>query len=328
MCFLQVVRNCADLQELRMIRRQLLTSIFALLACVAMGLPHAQAQDRQHLVFLFQKQKDPEKIRAGAERLAALLSKELGREVRVIVPVDYAASVQALVSRQADVAYVSALPFLLARRDGGAKLLLAEERVDAAGKARTDYDSIVVAPANSPLRSMADVKRQAKSLRLAFTSPTSTSGYVFPYLRFIREGMLRPKQNPAEAFRQVMYGGSYTQALEQVVAGRADIATVSDYTMEGPKADVYLPAAERAKLKVIGRTPGVPTHLVAARAGLDPKLEARISAALLKVAAQNPDLLADVYGASRFVRVNERRHVQSAVDAITKTGIPIEGLAR
>lgn len=298
------------------------------LALLGVALSMSAAQARDHLVFVFQKQADPAKIKANADRLGALLSQQLGREVRVLVPNDYSASVQALVARQADVAYVSALPFLLARRDGGARLLLAEERIDAAGKPRTDYDSILVARADAPLASMADVKRQAKSLRMVFTSPTSTSGYVMPYLRFIREGMLKPKQDPSAAFAQVQFGGSYTQALQQVIAGRGDLAAVSDYTMEGPKADVYLPAAERAKLKVVARTTGVPTHLIAVRAGLDPQLTRRIEAALLKIGAEQPDLLADVYGASRFVRVNERRHVQMAVDAIARTGIPIEGLAR
>jgi ABC-type phosphate/phosphonate transport system substrate-binding protein len=43
-----------------------------------------------------------------------VLTRDLGKPVRVVVPVDYSASVQALVSGQADVAYLSALPYLLA----------------------------------------------------------------------------------------------------------------------------------------------------------------------------------------------------------------------
>ena len=283
---------------------------------------------RDELVFVFQKQKDPAQLKVAADRLATVLTRDLGKPVRVVVPVDYSASVQALVSGQADVAYLSALPFLLARRDGGAELLLAEQRVDASGKARTDYDSIFVVRADSPLRSFADLQREAARLRLVFTSPTSTSGYVFPYRRFIEAGMLPKRGDPRRAFRSVAYGGSYTQALREVVEGRADVATVSDYTLEGPRADVYLPAAERAGLRVLARTPGVPTHLVAVRRGLDAQTRTRVRDALLRLARDEPALLADVYGASTFVTTDGRKHVAAAVRAIEYTGIPIEGLAR
>jgi phosphonate transport system substrate-binding protein len=310
-------------------RRQVFSQLAVGLGAVGLSaaLP-AQAQNRNNLVFVFQKQSDPNKIKGTAEKLATLLEASLGRKIQVVVPADYSASVQALVARQADVAYVSALPFLLARRDGQASMLLAEQRVDPQGKARTDYDSIFVVRNNSPLKSFADVKKSAKSLSMVFTSPTSTSGYVFPYARFIREEMLKPKQDPRQAFRTVSFGGSYTQALQEVIAGRADIAAVSDYTMTGPKADVYLPAAERAKLRVLARTPGVPTHLIATRSGLDPALRTKIAQALTDISQKQPDILADVYGASRFVRMDENTHVKAAVDAIAFTGIPIEGLAR
>jgi phosphonate transport system substrate-binding protein len=302
----------------------LLKLVFVSLVILSAGVAHA----REDLVFIFQKQKDPAQLKASADKLAELMSAELQRKVRVVIPTDYSASVQALVSGQADVAYVSALPFLLARRDGGARLLLAEQRVDAAGKPRTDYDSIFVVRSDSALQSFDDFKRDAKSQRFVFTSPTSTSGYVFPYRRMIAAGMLRPKQDPRAAFKSVAFGGSYTQALREVLEGRADVAAVSDYTMEGPRADVYLPTAERGRLRVLARTPGVPTHLVAVRKGLDAKTEAAVRAALLSVAKRESSLLADVYGASTFVTVDENRHIDAAVAAIRSTGIPIEGLAK
>lgn len=298
---------------------------FSMLA-VVLGSPAAQARDE--LVFVFQKQKEPTALREAAQQLSAALEQQLGRPVRVIVPSDYSASVQALTSGQADAAYLSSLPFLLARRDGGAELLLAEQRVDSRGVARTDYDSIFVVRADSPLRQLQDLKTQASGLHMVFTSPTSTSGYVFAYRRLIEMGLLARKQDPRAAFRQVSFGGSYTQALREVAEGRADVAAVSDYTMEGPNSDIYLPADQRARLRVLGRTPGVPTHLVAVRKGLDQPTRDGIRAALLQISRTQPKLLADVYGASTFVDVDEDAHVAAAVDAIDATGIPIEGLSR
>jgi phosphonate transport system substrate-binding protein len=278
------------------------------------------------LVFAFQPQKDPAGIKAAADRMSAALSQRLGRRVDVLIPLAYAATVQALVSRRADVAWVSSLPYLLARRDGGAELLLAEVRTDREGRQRTDYDSVFVVPADSPLRSFEDLRRNAKSLRMAFTSNTSTSGFVFPYARLVREGMLKKGQPPEAAFRSVAYAGGYTQALEQLLAGRADIAAVSDYTVEGPRRSAYLPEERQAQLRILARTPGVPTHVVAVRGGLDQRSKAAIRDALLAVSRADPALLSDVYGASSLRAVNGARHTAATVEAIELTGLPIKGL--
>lgn len=298
----------------------------ALLAAPLLSAP-ALAQ-RAPLRFAFQPQKDPAGIRRAADAVAADIGRQLGRPVEVVVPLAYAATVQALVSNRADVAWLSSLPFLLARRDGGARLLLAEVRRDTRGRARTDYDSVFVVRQDSPLKSFADLRARAADTRMIFTSPTSTSGYVFPYARLVREKMLGRGQPPERLFKSVSYGGGYTQALEQLLAGRGDVAAVSDYTVEGPKRATYLDEARQAQLRVLARTPGVPTHLIAARGGLDAATRAAVTTALLDLARRDPALLSDVYGASGLTRVDENRHVAATVQAIQLTGLPIANLVR
>ena len=305
-------------------RRALLGGLGGL-ALAGLARPLRAAGDAP-LVFAFQPQKDPAAIKAAAERVSAALSARLGRRVEVLIPLAYAATVQALVSRRADVAWVSSLPFLLAERDGGAELLLAEVRTDPQGRARTDYDSVFVVPSDSPLGDFEDLKRSARTIRLAFTSNTSTSGFVFPYARMVREGLLRRGEPPEKAFRSVSYAGGYTQALEQLLAGRADVAAVSDYTVEGPRRSVYLPEERQARLRILARTPGVPTHVVAVRGGLDGRTRAAIRRALLDLSRTDPGLLSDVYGAARLAIVDPRAHVRATVEAIRLTGLPIRGL--
>jgi phosphonate transport system substrate-binding protein len=290
--------------------------------------PIARAADPDELVFIFQKQKDPAQVKSTAERVGEYLSAAVGKPVKVVVPADYSASVQALVSKKADFAYVSAMPFLLARRDGNASLLLAERRADADGQMRTDYNSIFVVRADSPLKTLDDLISSAKAQRVCFTSPTSTSGYIMAISRLTSAGLLKSRQDPREAFAEVSFGGGYTQALEQVIAGRADVCAVSDYTMEGPKADVYLKPEQREQLRVLARTPGVPTHLIAARDGLSDDLKGKVKQALLKLAEEQPDLLADVYGATAFTEVDEDAHVAKAIEALEHTGVDVAKLAK
>ena len=301
---------------------QLLAIFFSLL----LGFCHrAAAED---ITFVFQKQKSPDQVKSAADKVAEYLSRELGQTVRAQVPGNYSASVQALVSQKADFAYVSSLPFLLARRDGGAELLLAEERVDPKGAPRTEYDSIFVVPSDSPYKTIGDLVEDAANVRMVFTSPTSTSGYVFAYSRLVDEKLLGNKQDPKSVFKSVQFGGSYTQAVEQVLAHRGDVCVVSYYVVEGPQADKYLTLEQRSKIRVLARTPGVPTHLVAARKGVGAELKAKVRHALLKLGEEQPELLEDVYGTARFVEVDEDAHVRSTVKAVERIGLPIDGLVK
>lgn len=294
-------------------------------AAVLLGSPAAApAQDAaraakapEKLVFAFQKQKDPRKVQANAEKVAEFLSKEIGVPVEVLVPASYGATVQAIVSNKAQVAYVSALPYLLAREEAPVDLIIAEVR-----DGKTDYNSIWVVRKDSDVKSLADLKGK----RMVFTSPTSTSGYVMAYSRLVDEGLLKPKQDPKEFFSNVTYGGGYDKALLAVLNGQADAAAVSDYTMEGPKADVYLKPEQREQLRILTRTPGVPTHGIAVRGDLPEELRNRIASALLKLSDEHPELLADVYGASKLTRVEGDKHVVGAIKALENTGLGLKKL--
>lgn len=289
---------------------------------------YAQAEEQKPLVFALQKQKDSTKIKDSADAIMQELSHTLGREVKVMVPGEYSATVQALVSGHADVGYISSLPFLLAKRDGGAELLLVEERQDNNSIWKTHYFAVLVARTDGKIRNLEDIKANANSLRLVFTSHTSTSGYVFPFAFFREQGVLTQDQKPEDVFAQVHYAGGYSQALEQVIAGKADIAAVSGYTVEGDKTAVYVSPEDHRKLKVVARIPGVPTHVIATRAGLNAKERSDIAEALLRISKHNPELLTQIYGASRLVNADESTHLEATRKAIAITKLPIHGLVK
>ena len=298
-------------------------SLLILLAGV-MAAGGCGSAESKPLVFVFQKQKRPDQIEADANRVVTFIATQLDRPVVHQVPLNYAMAVQAMVSKKADVAYLDSLAFLLARRDGQVELLLAEVRQDAAGQSRTDYDSIFVVRADSPITTMADVVDQASELGMVFTSHVSTSGYLMAVRRFVQEGLLEPGQDPAEVFKSVAYAGGYSQTLQQVRDGRGDLCAVSYYTMEGPRADVYLDPSQRQELRILARSPGVPTHVVCVQKGLDAALKHQIKTALLKLSGKHPDWLADVYGAKTLREVDPKAHVAATVEALQYAGVAVD----
>jgi phosphonate transport system substrate-binding protein len=274
------------------------------------------AQVPGKLVVVFQKQKDPGELQAQAEQISAFLSERIGMPVETVVPTSYGATVQALVSNRAHVAYVSSLPYILARQEAPVAMPLAEVR-----SGRTDYDSVFVVRADSEVKSLADLRGK----RMAFTSPTSTSGYLMAYSRLVDEGLLEAKEQPSEFFGQVTFAGGYDRALMAVANGQADVCAVSDYTMEGEKADLYLDEATRGKLRILSRTPGVPTHGICLRSDLPPDLQEAIVKGLLELSEERPELLADVYGAAELRRVDGEEHVAGTLKALENTGLGVAG---
>lgn len=203
--------------------------------------------------------------------------------------------------------------FFWLKKEAPVRLIVAEER-----DGRTDYDSIIVVAKDSPIKTLADLKGK----RMVFTSPTSTSGYVFAYGRLIADGLLKPGQDPKEFFSNVTFGGGYDRALLAVANGQADACAVSDYTMEGAKADVYLKKEDRDKLRVLTETPGVPTHAIMIRSDLPKDFQEKMQNALVSLSADHPELLADVYGASKLVKTDDS-HVKAAAKAIEDTKLSV-----
>lgn len=269
------------------------------------------------LVFAFAKQKDPRALHDDAAEVARILTEEIGVPVEVLVPTSYGAVVQAVIAGKAHVTYTDSMPFLLARAEAPFELLLAEER-----DGRTDYHSIFVVRQDSPYQTLADLR----GARMMFTSPTSTSGYVMAYSRLVDEGLLQKQQDPVAFFGAVNFAGGYDRALLAVANGQADACAVSDYTFRGAKADVYSTPEMREQLRILTETPGVPTHVIGIRSDLPQSLKHNIRDALLKIAKERPELLADVYGAARFVEVKEEEHVRGSVKALENTGLGAKGL--
>lgn len=277
-----------------------------------------RADDPETIVFSFQKQKNPDELAKATALVSEFLSKKIAKKVEVLVPTSYGASVQGLISNKVHIAYMDSLPFILASAETPLEVIAVEKR-----NGRFEYDSLIVVRKDSPIQSMNDLKGK----RIVFSSPTSTSGYLFPLSRLIREKILAKKEDLNKHFLQVSYAGGYDKAILSVAQGQADAASFSDYAFEGPKADLYGTADNRHKLRVLARTPGVPTHLIAASKKLSPELIVKIQAALLALAQEKPELLSSVYGAAQLSKPGAS-HVSSTNLALQLTGLEVKSFIK
>ncbi len=132
------------------------------------------------------------------------------------------------------------------------------------------YWSLLIAHRDSPYHSIEDVKKNARHITLGFGDSNSTSGYLVPgYYAMALNGL-----DPKTSFKS-MRQANHEANLMAVANRQVDVATNNNESLE--KFARRHP--ERAKeIKVIWRSPLIPSHPMVWRTDLDPQLKARVKA--------------------------------------------------
>ncbi len=255
-------------------------------------------------------------LQKDADAVAAFLSQTLGKPVEAIVS-DETAAVEALRANKVDVAFLSSRPAIKAKQLANAELYLAEVRANYSGG--HTYKSVFVVPSDSPLKSGANkaTLEQLKGKRMAFTSPTSGSGFIFPVGTLVNNGLVPNRDRLNGFFGQVTYGGDYSKALQAVLRGQADVAAVSEYALAAP----YITAAEAQKLRVLYATAGVPAHGIAIDDDISLVDRNKLIEAMLQLnQAKNNKLLQNLYNSTKLLKVDHENHLQPMKQAMKKAG--------
>ncbi len=258
----------------------------AALFAVAAG-ANAAAGDKP-LVLAFVPQENPEKLLGDIRAIDSYLEAAMGRRIETRMTTDHAAAVESLAAGAADIAFMGALPYVMARERIGAAALLSEVY-----RGKPSYSGAVFVRRGSGIAGLQDLKGRS----IAFADPISESGYLYPLDLFVRDGHLAARGDPKAFFGEVYFAGGYQQAIQAVANGLVDAAGVSIY------ATLLLDADRRGDVTAIARTPPIPSHVVVARRGLEPEpREAFVAAMLALNAPSKRHLLKHLYGPDGYVR--------------------------
>jgi phosphonate transport system substrate-binding protein len=280
--------------------------------------PRLVAQKMKTLTIVFPTRSDTTDLQKKANNVAAFLSKESGIPIKAKLGTETAA-VEALRANRADVAFLSSRSALKAEELANSRLYVAEVRKNYSG--RYTYNSIFVVPQNSPLQRRSSTKATLEQLRgktMAFTSPTSGSGFIFPVGELVKRGFVPNSDRLDGFFGKISYGGNYSKALDAVVRGQADVAVVSEYALFPP----YLPAENRDKVRILHKISGVPAHGVAIDDDVPVLMREKLINAFLKLnKSENNQLLTSLYNSTELVRVDHSRHLQPVREALKNVGM-------
>ena len=278
-------------------------ALWLMLALSAAGPGTALAADRLHLV-LTPSQK-PTDLLATGEEFARTLTKLTDIPVRVTVASDYAAVIEALRNRTADLAFVHPVGYVLASREAKATIV-----VRNLWHGKSSFSSRIYVRRESGIKSLEELRGKT----IAFIDPASSSGYTYPMVLLIQRGLVK-NRDPKTFFREVVFAGAHDAGMRALLNGHVDALASFDMAREQYLKD----PAERERVVYIAETPEIPEAGIAARAGLDPATFAKVRGALLQIRApEYGELLRRLYEIDGFAPADDRDYdpVRAAVELL------------
>ncbi len=183
--------------------------------------------------------------------LETWLGSQLGARVELTAYSDYDQLISDVVSGELDVAQLPPLAFVLARERDPALLLLATQ-IASGG---VHYASYLMVRRDSEVQRVRDLEHK----RLAFVSPSSASGFVYPVARLLQDDV-----DVRAVMKHAVFTGSHYASVKAVLEGTLDAAA----TYSGGLALSRDTGLDTRDLRVLGITAAIPQEALVAHSHL------------------------------------------------------------
>jgi phosphonate transport system substrate-binding protein len=323
-------------------RRSLWLLPAAVLASTAIAGP-AAAQDPEELVIGFVPSVEAGALVEDIQPLADHLTATLGIPVEGFVSSDYTALVTAMQTGQAHIGALPPFGLVQAVDAAGAEMILQSERFgspsyhtqfitnnpdkycldEVVENERNEGDEMITflncngtdrAFDESPIGPIAvdeAVSLVEPGTSVAFTEPTSSSGFIFPATIFATLGV------DAENDLQAVFSGGHTASVIAVCLGQAEVGVSYD----DARPDAETPCDVSANVVTFAYGPEIPNDGIAVAGDLSDELKAAIKQALLDYAAteEGVAVLDSIYNITAFAEPN-LESLQIIRDAVENLG--------
>lgn len=249
------------------------------------GLFSAPLQAQQVFKITAIPDESPTELARKAAPLVKYLEQKLGMKVEFTPVSDYAASVEALVNKQVDMAWFGGFTFVQAQvRSGGKVVPLVQREEDE------KFRSVFIT-ADPAIKSLADLKGHT----LSFGSQSSTSGHLMP-----RSFLLDAKIDPDKDLKRVAYSGAHDATIAAVAAGKVDAGALNISVWDKFVADKKV---DTTKVRVIFTTPPYFDYNWTVHADMPAALKETLTKAFLDLNPGTPDgkEVLELQRATRFV---------------------------
>jgi phosphonate transport system substrate-binding protein len=221
--------------------------------------------------------KDPAKLRVAllpdenaatliqnAQPLKAHLERTLAKPIEIIVTTDYSSMIEAMRFGRIKIAYFGGFSYVLAK----SKAPAIEAFAVGVEKGAPTYNSILIATANGPVKSLADIKGKP----FAFGDQASTSSHLSPRAHLLKAGYEGDKDY------KVVHLGTHDAVARAVQAGQVPAGALSKAIYE---ALIAKKTIDPEKVVQIALSDPIPNYPIVMQGDLAPPLKDAIRRAFL-----------------------------------------------
>jgi phosphonate transport system substrate-binding protein len=211
---------------------------------------------------------EPDDVKAVYEPLGDHLERELGMPVELTVPTSYPAVVEAMANDRLDLALFGGLTYVQARQRSEVVPLVTDVNPETG---TTKYDSVIAVPADSSVRTVADLRGKT----FAFGSPSSTSGSLYPSVMLEAAGIDYKRD-----LERAIYTGGHDATAAAVASGKVDAGGLEGRIL---RRLIDKGTVDGKKVRVIESSAPIEGYPWVARQSLDPGVRKRIARVFLEL---------------------------------------------
>jgi phosphonate transport system substrate-binding protein len=216
------------------------------------------------------------------------LSHAIGTPVKLIIPTNYNATVEALGNGSLDFAYLGALTYVKAHERYGV-FPLVQRSIDK------QFHSVFVTQAGAGIKSLPDTKGKS----FAFGDINSTSGHLIPYSDLKKAGV---DPNHDLKFR---YTGSHPATLKAVETGACDAGALDETVYKTMTSDGTVNAS---KVRVFHTSEPFVDYVWVARKDVDAGRREKFAQAFLSLKPDHDEAILTILRGKDFVRVQDSEY--------------------
>jgi len=247
------------------IRRNFLTTIAIIFLALPFSISKADSLSL-NMVFVPASEKGDDQDYVN---LIKIIGDRTGIEITPIRVTDYNAAVEAVRANRAQIAWYGGKTYIQAAEIANVEAFAAGVRK---GDTDASYFAYFVVPADSDLKTLADVKGK----KLALNSIGSTSGDLIPQVELLKVGLSVKNEDD---FQNVHYAGSHDACLLAAINKHVDVCGMSSRNFDARIADGTITLDQ---VRIIHRSSPVPPPPLAYSKSLPLEIRNKIKLATLE----------------------------------------------
>ena len=241
-----------------------------LLGCAAAGLSaglaHAQTTNPSKLRVALLPDENASTLIQNAQPLKTYLENTLKKDIELVVTTDYSSMIEAMRFGRIEVAYFGPLSYVLAK----SKAPGIEPFAVGVSKGSPTYKSVIIAPADGPVKTIADIKGKT----MGYGDVASTSSHLIPRAYLARNGLFGDKDY------KFAHLGAHDAVARAVLAGQVQAGGLSQEIFN---ALVAKGAIDGKKLVVLAESDPIPNYPMVMQGNLAPELKVQITTAFINL---------------------------------------------